>query len=54
MYRISNFQAAKAAHLWVLAEAERNMAEAGEGDHHWNRAEDYLQKFYRALKDRVA
>ena len=54
MYRISNFQAAKAAHLWVLAEAERNMAESGEGEHHWNRAEDYLQKFYHALKDRVA
>lgn len=54
MYRISNFQAAKAAHLWVLAETERNLAEAGGGEYHWGKAEDYLQKFYKALKDRVA
>jgi undecaprenyl diphosphate synthase len=46
-YRISSFQAAKAAHLRVLAQAARN-----KGD--WERAEDYLQKYYQALKERVA
>jgi len=24
------------------------------GEHHWEQAEDYLQKFYSALKERVA
>ena len=47
VYRISLFQAAKAAHLRVLAAIERNRG-------NWDRAEDYLQKFYRALKERVA
>jgi undecaprenyl diphosphate synthase len=47
VYRISLFQAAKAAHLRVLANTARNR-----GD--WNRAEDYLQKYYHALKERVA
>ncbi len=47
VYRISLFQAAKAAHLRVLANIERNR-----GD--WDKAEDYLQKYYRALKERVA
>jgi len=54
VYRISLFQAAKAAHLRVLANVERNLAERGYGEHHWDRAEDYLQKFYSALKERVA
>jgi len=54
VYRISLFQAAKAAHLRVLAAVERNLAERGMGEHHWARAEDYLQKFYSALKERVA
>jgi undecaprenyl diphosphate synthase len=54
VYRISLFQAAKLAHLRVLANVERNMAERGYGEHHWDRAEDYLQKFYSALKERVA
>jgi undecaprenyl diphosphate synthase len=54
VYRISLFQAAKAAHLRVLASIERNMAERGYGEHHWDRAEDYLEKFYSALKERVA
>lgn len=54
VYRISLFQAAKLAHLRVLAAVERNMAESGMGDYHWSRAEDYLQKFYSALKERVA
>ena len=54
VYRISLFQAGKAAHLWVLANVERNLAEKGMGDYHWEKAEDYLQKFYRALKERVA
>ena len=54
VYRISLFQAAKAAHLKVLANVERNMALAGRGDQHWEKAEDYLQKYYSALKERVA
>ncbi|WKZ25565.1 MAG: polyprenyl diphosphate synthase [bacterium] len=47
VYRISLFQAAKAAHLRVLANIARN-----KGD--WNRAEDYLEKYYNALKERIA
>lgn len=47
VYRISLFQAAKAAHLRVLANVARN-----NGD--WNKAEDYLEKYYSALKERVA
>jgi undecaprenyl diphosphate synthase len=47
VYRISLLQAAKAAHLRVLAETERNKG-------NWKKAEDYLQKYYSALKERVA
>lgn len=47
VYRISLFQAAKAAHLRVLANIARN-----KGD--WTKAEDYLEKYYNALKERVA
>jgi hypothetical protein len=54
VHRISLFQAAKAAHLMVLANVERNLAEKGFGEKHWLKAEDYLQRFYRALKERVA
>lgn len=54
VYRISLFQAAKVAHLRVLANVERNLAERGYGDEHWDKAENYLQKFYSALKERVA
>lgn len=54
MYRISDLQAAKAAHLRALATVERYKAEVGEGESHWLLAEDYLQKYYKALKDRVA
>jgi undecaprenyl diphosphate synthase len=54
VYRISLFQAAKLAHLRVLANVERNLAERGMGEQHWDRAEDYLEKFYSALKERVA
>jgi len=54
VYRISLFQAAKLAHLRVLANIEQNLAERGYGDHHWDNAADYLEKFYKALKERVA
>jgi undecaprenyl diphosphate synthase len=54
VYRISLFQAAKLAHLRVMASFEKNLAERGHGDIHWQKAEDYLQKFYFALKERVA
>ncbi len=47
VYRISLFQAAKAAHLRVLANVARNR-----GD--WALASDYLHKYYSALKERVA
>ncbi len=47
VYRISLFQAAKAAHLRVLANVERNRG-------NWDKAEDYLEKYYSALKERVA
>lgn len=47
VYRISLFQAAKAAHLRVLARIEKNKG-------NWVRCEDYLAKYYRALKERVA
>ncbi|MFC1625950.1 polyprenyl diphosphate synthase [Patescibacteria group bacterium] len=47
VYRISLFQAAKAAHLRVLAETERNKG-------NWDKCEDYLTKYYKALKERVA
>lgn len=54
VYRISLFQAGKAAHLKVLANVERNLADKGFGEEHWVKAEDYLQKYYMALKERVA
>lgn len=54
VYRISLLQAAKAARLRVLAGVEKNLALAGLGEEHWNRAEDYLQKYYSALKEIVA
>jgi len=47
VYRISLFQAAKAAHLRVLANIEKNKG-------NWEKYEDYLQKYYIALKERVA
>lgn len=54
VYRISLLQAAKAARLRVLAGVEKNLALAGMGEEHWQRAENYLQKYYYALKERVA
>jgi len=54
VYRISLFQAGKLAHLRVLANIEKNLAENGFGEKHWEKAEDYLEKFYSALKERVA
>ena len=54
VYRISILQATKAAHLRVLAGVEKNLALAGLGEEHWLKAEDYLQKYYSALKERVA
>lgn len=54
VYRISELQASKAAHLRSLATLERRKAERGEGEIHWARAEEYLVSYYKALKDRVA
>jgi len=53
-YRISMFQAKKAAHLRVLAEREKSLALEGGGEVHWDRASYYLEKYYKALKERVA
>ncbi len=46
-FRLSNFQAIKSAHLAWLADAEmvRN---------NWDKAKGYTEKFYQALKERVA
>lgn len=46
-YRISEFQAKKAAHLKVLAEGQKELG-------NWELAHEYLTKYYKALKDRVA
>ena len=54
VYRISRFQAAKIAHLRILATMERNKAESGGKDVHWEKAHDYLNKYYSALKERIA
>lgn len=64
VYRMSDYQANKAAHLRALATIEKNLAEHGgpsngpdssdESDEHWAKAEVYLEQYYRALKDRVA
>ncbi len=54
VYRISDFQAKKAGHLMSLATYERKLALSGAGDDHWVKAQDYLEKYYFALKDRIA
>lgn len=46
-YRISEFQAKKASHLRVLAQEQKTLG-------NWELAQEYLVKYYRALKDRVA
>lgn len=54
VYRLSDFQASKAAHLKALAALERQRAVLTGKEVHWEKAEDYLEKYYKALKDRVA
>jgi hypothetical protein len=54
VYRISDLQAAKAGHLMSLAIVERRLAKGIESDQHWAKAEDYLEKYYSAIKDRIA
>lgn len=46
-FRFSTFQAAKSAHLAYLANAEVSKK-------NWEKAKWYMEKFYRALKERVA
>lgn len=46
-FRFSNFQAAKSARLAMLANAEV-------AKRNWERARGHLEKFYQALKERVA
>lgn len=47
VYRISELQASKPAHLRALATVERNKG-------NWDQAKFYLELYYKALKDRVA
>ena len=47
VYRLSDFQAKKAAHLRALA------ANEAQGER-WDKASDYLLLYYEALKDKVA
>lgn len=54
VYRISDLQAAKAGHLMSLAMIERRLARLNQSDQHWAKAEDYLEKYYSAIKDRIA
>ncbi len=54
VYRMSDFQAAKAGHLKLLAAYEMSLAEQGYGEHHWEQARECLEKYYKALKERVA
>ena len=56
-FRISNYQMGKVAHLAALATAERDLAARKSGveaELHWTKAEDYTERFYRALKERIA
>ncbi len=56
-FRFSDLQARKSAHLAALATAERDRAEKKSGEAakwHWERTRFYLERFYAALKDRVA
>lgn len=56
-FRFSDLQASKTAHLAALATAERDQAEKKTGEaasRHWERTRFYLERFYAALKDRVA
>lgn len=46
-YRVSDFQATKSAHLAYLANSEL-------GKNNFEKAKGYLEKFYSALKERVA
>ena len=46
-FRVSTFQAARAAHLAYLANREITLK-------NWSRARDYMERFYQALKERVA
>lgn len=46
-FRVSDFQASKAAHLSALARGEMDKS-------NWKGAEWFLERFYRALKERVA
>ncbi|KKU89845.1 MAG: Isoprenyl transferase [Candidatus Yanofskybacteria bacterium GW2011_GWA1_48_10] len=47
VFRVSDFQASKAAHLAALAQGEMDKK-------NWDLAEPLLERFYRALKERVA
>lgn len=46
-FRFSDFQAAKSAHLALLANTEV-------GKKNWDKARRYMEMFYRALKERIA
>ncbi len=54
VYRMSDLQASKAAHLMALATQERKLAVSTNNEEHWVKAQEYLERYYSALKDRVA
>lgn len=57
LFRVSELQASKAAHLLALATREQNSAQKAQGEDaqkHWDHYRWYLERFYQALKERVA
>lgn len=54
IYRVSEFQAAKIAHLAALAYEAKTEAEKTGNKKYWQKAEFLLEQFYSALKSRVA
>lgn len=54
VYRISDLQARKAAHLMSSAFLESQKARSGLGEKHWKKTEEYLEQYYAALKDKVS
>lgn len=57
LFRVSELQASKAAHLLALATREQNSAQKASGtdaQKHWDYYRWYLERFYQAIKERVA
>jgi len=57
LFRVSELQASKAAHLLALATREQNSAQKASGtdaQKHWDHYRWLLERFYTAIKERVA